>query len=58
MKTNAECANIKCTYTTGRNDNLKIKDLSVIVKEQGGKFEVSDTCCPKCKRNSLVLVLE
>lgn len=58
MKANYECANLDCCYTTNREDNLKIKDLNEVIKEEGGNISSIGNVCPKCYKNSLVLVLE
>ncbi|MFQ3543542.1 hypothetical protein Q7A53_05605 [Halobacillus rhizosphaerae] len=56
MKSNYECANFDCGYSTDRIDNLKIKDLNKVVKRDGGSVENGYTCCPKCRGNTLVYV--
>ncbi|WP_180953817.1 hypothetical protein [Bacillus sp. M6-12] len=58
MKANYECVNLDCKYTTNREDNLKIKDLNEVVKEEGGSISPIGNVCPTCHQNSLVLVLE
>jgi hypothetical protein len=54
MKANYICANFDCNYTTGRNDNLPLKDLKEVVKKDGGMIEGSNSTCPSCHQNSLV----
>ena len=58
MISNYECSNFYCGYTTGRKDNLKMKDLNAFVEKEGGHIEGDYTCCPACKKNSLAYVGE
>lgn len=55
MKGNYVCTEVfECDYTTARDDNLKIKELNQIVEQHGGYVCSYGTCCPKCRKNSLV----
>lgn len=56
MVSNFECSNLKCEYTTGRSDSLKMRDLNEVVAKDGGIVKGRYTSCPKCKGNTLVYV--
>lgn len=54
MKDNYACVNSECNYSTNAKEGTSTQKLDSILKQDGGFMEKKNSCCPKCKKNSLV----
>lgn len=54
MRDSFACTIIGCGYWTKTKEGTTAKELDKIVKQDGGFMKGKETCCPKCKKDSLV----